>query len=61
MNRKKVITFYPQAETKETANEGPKLRAAAYCRVSTESSQQLHSVKAQVEYYRQMISSNAGY
>lgn len=35
--------------------ESPKLRTAAYCRVSTDSSDQEHSFAAQVKYYTEML------
>lgn len=38
-----------------------KKRVTAYCRVSSESDEQLHSVKAQIDYYKQYISSNDDY
>ena len=36
----------------------PKLRVAAYCRVSTDSDEQLESLKAQTTYYEKHIKSN---
>ena len=35
----------------------PKVRVAAYCRVSTNSSDQLHSYERQVSYYTEFINS----
>lgn len=35
--------------------EPPELRTAAYCRVSTDSSDQEHSFAAQVKYYTEML------
>ena len=40
------------------AEERPKLRVAAYCRVSTDSDEQATSYEAQVEYYTSKISEN---
>lgn len=45
-----VITIAPSMQPK------PVLRAAAYCRVSRDSSDQLHSFAAQVQYYTKCIS-----
>lgn len=39
-------------------NEKPKLRVAAYCRVSTDSDDQLASLEAQVSHYKATIKSN---
>ncbi len=48
--RQRIIT------TKE--NEKPKIRVAAYCRVSTDSDEQETSYKAQVEHYTDFIKKN---
>ncbi len=40
------------------AQEKPKLRVAAYCRVSTDSDEQATSYEAQVEHYTQFIQKN---
>ena len=37
------------------------LRVAAYCRVSSDSSDQLHSYAAQIRYYTDMIQSHDGW
>ena len=37
-----------------------KIRTAAYCRVSSDSTDQLHSFAAQVRYYTRIISDNEG-
>ena len=47
-----VITIAPSIKSK------PVLRVAAYCRVSSDSSDQLHSFAAQVQYYTKFISEN---
>ena len=39
-------------------NEKPKLRVAAYCRVSTDSDEQATSYEAQVEHYTEFIQKN---
>ncbi|MVX64212.1 recombinase family protein [Clostridium chromiireducens] len=41
------------------AQEKPKLRVAAYCRVSTDSDEQATSYEAQVEHYTQFIQKNS--
>lgn len=41
------------------AQEKPKLRVAAYCRVSTDSDEQATSYEAQVEHYTQFIKKNS--
>ena len=44
-------TFSPRART----NFEKRLRVAAYCRVSTDTEDQLNSYKSQVEYYTELI------
>lgn len=39
--------------------ERPKLRVAAYCRVSTDSDEQATSYEAQIEHYTDYISKNS--
>ena len=41
--------------------EAQKLRVAAYCRVSSDSSDQLNSFMAQTRYYTDLISSNGSW
>jgi len=38
-----------------------KIRVAAYCRVSTDQEDQLHSFEAQVEYYTKYINEHENY
>lgn len=47
-----VITIAPSVQPKEI------MRVAAYCRVSSDSSDQLHSFAAQVKHYTEFIGSN---
>lgn len=47
-----VVTIAPSVQAK------PTMRVAAYCRVSSDSSDQLHSFAAQVQYYTKFISEN---
>lgn len=58
----KNITVIPArrrvGNTVET-EEKPKLRVAAYCRVSTDSDEQAASYEAQVEHYTTFIQKNA--
>ena len=52
------ITFIPaqnQNEVRMKAQNIKKLRMAAYCRVSTDQEDQLHSFDAQVNYYKKYI------
>ncbi len=60
---RKVITIYPTNTLESTADgiESAKLRVAAYCRVSSASDEQLHSVKAQIDYYKEYITTNPNY
>ena len=48
-----IRTILPQKNS-----EVPILRVAAYCRVSSDSDDQLHSFGAQTEYYTKMIGEN---
>ena len=50
--QKTVVTIEPSVQAKQI------LRVAAYCRVSSDSSDQLHSFAAQVQYYTRYITSN---
>ena len=61
MNATKNVTVIPAR--KRVGNtiqleEKPKLRVAAYCRVSTDSEEQATSYEAQVEHYTQFIQKN---
>lgn len=61
MNATKNVTVIPAI--KRVGNtvqleEKPKLRVAAYCRVSTDSEEQATSYEAQVEHYTQFIQKN---
>ena len=42
-------------ETRNKGGEEKKLRVAAYCRVSTDSAEQLLSYESQLKYYRDLI------
>ena len=53
--REKVANVTVIEATKDTSLVG-KLRCAAYCRVSSNSEDQLHSYAAQVKYYTKMLS-----
>ena len=52
--QEKVITIPANVQ------ERPILRVAAYCRVSSDSGDQLHSFAAQVQYYTRFINANEG-
>jgi site-specific DNA recombinase len=62
-NGRKVIPLCPLPDTRSAnhGDEAPQKKVAAYCRVSSESEEQLHSVKAQIDYYQEYISSNEDY
>lgn len=52
------VIIIPPPQKTYSAEEAPKLRVAAYCRVSTQEEQQLGSFEMQVHHYRQKILSN---
>lgn len=52
--RVRVIPATKASETLRKAQDG-KMRVAAYCRVSTDSEEQLNSYEAQKSYYTQKI------
>lgn len=57
----KSVTFIParrRVGNTVTTEEKPKLRVAAYCRVSTDSDEQETSYKAQIEHYTTFIQKN---
>ncbi|TJX61876.1 recombinase family protein [Soehngenia saccharolytica] len=53
-----VIPARKRIENSAKAEELPKLRVAAYCRVSTDSEEQATSYEAQIEHYTNYIKSN---
>ena len=58
MNVSKNVTILParkQTRPTEENEETPKLRVAAYCRVSTDSDEQATSYEAQIEHYTAYI------
>ena len=55
--RVRVIPATKTPETLHAARDGKK-RVAAYCRVSTDSEEQLNSYEAQKNYYTQKIEDN---
>lgn len=61
METSKSVTFIPAKKrmgNTATEEERPKLRVAAYCRVSTDSEEQASSYEVQVEHYTQFIQKN---
>ena len=64
INPNKKMTFLPArnpiGQTKKD-EEQPKLRVAAYCRVSTDSDEQATSYEAQIEHYTSYIKSNSSW
>lgn len=53
-----VIPATPQVGNNIKQSEKPKLRVAAYCRVSTDSDEQATSYEAQIEHYTEYITSH---
>ena len=56
-----VIPAKSQVEIRRNIKQIKKLRVAAYCRVSTDQEDQLHSFDAQVEYYTKYIEEHENY
>lgn len=52
------VIVIPPPKKEALAQDAPKLRVAAYCRVSTQEEQQLNSFEMQVLHYRSKIESN---
>jgi predicted site-specific integrase-resolvase len=55
---KKVTKIAPTAVDTVVLTEQPKLRVAAYCRVSTDSDEQKESLETQIEHYESYIKAN---
>jgi len=53
-----MIPAKPQAGRRKSKDEAPKLRVAAYCRVSTDTDEQATSYEAQIEHYTEYIKKN---
>lgn len=53
----KVIKAKPILSTRNSEGDLKKIRVAAYCRVSTDSEEQISSYESQVKYYRELIES----
>ena len=53
-----VIVIPAKVETPQEQEKRRHLRVAAYCRVSTDSEEQLSSYEAQIEYYTEKIDAN---
>jgi len=56
-----VIPARGRQESSERQDSGKKIKVAAYCRVSTDQEDQLHSFDAQVDYYTRYIQDHAEY
>ena len=56
----KVTAIPPRIRSgsSERTHETPKLRVAAYCRVSTENEEQASSYQTQIEHYMEVIEKN---
>ena len=50
-----MIPARPTVGSRKKTEEAPKLRVAAYCRVSTETDEQATSYDAQIEHYTDYI------
>ena len=53
-----IIPAMKRAGNNDNKNEVPKLRVAAYCRVSTDSEEQSSSYDVQIEHYTEFIKKN---
>ena len=61
INKNANVTVIParyHAAKQEKDEDKPKLRVAAYCRVSTDSEEQATSYEAQIEHYTEYIQKN---
>ena len=56
-----VIPAKSRNELQGKSRTEKKLKVAAYCRVSTDQEDQLHSFEAQVDYYTRYISDHPNY
>ena len=59
-----TVTMIPARQrvgTRRKTDEAPKLRVAAYCRVSTDSDEQATSYDAQIEHYTEYIEKHPGW
>lgn len=54
----KKVSIIPANPVSRNTQTKPRLRVAAYCRVSTDSTKQAESYNAQVEYYTRLIGNN---
>ena len=56
-----MIPARPTVGARKKTEDAPKLRVAAYCRVSTETDEQATSYDAQIEHYTDYIKKNPGW
>ena len=56
-----MIPARPAVGARKKTEEAPKLRVAAYCRVSTETDEQATSYDAQIEHYTDYIEKHPGW
>ena len=59
-----TVTMIPARKTvgaRKKTEDAPKLRVAAYCRVSTETDEQATSYEAQIEHYTEFIGNHPGW
>ena len=57
----RLIPAQARAGARRITDSAPKLRVAAYCRVSTESDEQATSYEAQIEHYTDYIGNHPGW
>ena len=57
----KVTVIPARKQSRIQTEEAPKLRVAAYCRVSTDSDEQATSYEAQIEHYTEYVSKHPGW
>ena len=58
---KRKVTVIPPEKTQCASEAPPKLRVAAYCRVSTAEDAQVGSLEMQVQHFKSVIESNPSY
>ena len=56
-----LIPARPTVGSRKETEDAPRLRVAAYCRVSTDSDEQATSYETQIEHYTNYITSNPGW
>ena len=59
--KKKIITISPAEQQKETTQVAPpeKIKVATYCRVSSETDEQLNSIAVQRKYFDELFAAHS--